>query len=202
MKKALFLLALALLLTIPSFAAESKADLLKEEWLAQDLYKNLYEETGDELYNRIYQAELQHETALRRLYGMNEDSIPERVPSELPKDLEERKALALQLEKEDIEELKKAAEATSDAREKRVFTNLAKASENHLAALLGEKECPESGLALQRQRMNAEGVNRGKGTGLDKGQGNRMGMSQGNGTGLGQGQGLNCADCEYCSVNQ
>lgn len=199
MKKVLLLLALALLLTIPSFAAEDTVSLLEEEWTAQDLYKSLYEETGEALYGRLYEAELRHEKALVRLLERTGGELPVRKASELPKTVEEKISFAIEFEKQDIEELKKVAEKTDDPRAKRVFTNLAKASESHLAALLGEKDCPQNGEQV-RQFKNSENA---KGMGQGQGMGKARANAQGEGLGKGQGNRLqNCDQCENCPLNE
>ena len=201
MKKVLLPLALALLLTVPGFAAEDTVSLLEEEWTAQDLYKSLYEETGEELYGRLYQAELRHEKALVRLLEGTGGELPVRKASELPKTVEEKIAFAIEFEKQDIEELKKAAEKTDDPGAKRVFANLAKVSESHLAALLGEKDCPQNGEQM-RQFKNRDDS---KGMGMGQGRANAQGGAQGRAgrQGLGQGQQLqNCDQCENCPRNE
>ncbi len=200
MKKTLIVLTLALLLSIPSFAAEHTIPLLEEEWTAQDLYESLYKETGEELYNRLYQAERNHEKALLRLLERTGQEVPQRKASELPKTVEEKIAFAIEFEKQDIEDLRKAAEETDDPRAKRVYTNLAKASENHLAALLGEKECPQEGQQFMRQGMDREDRPRGRDQALCDG----TGQGQGPRRGSGQGQKLrdNCANYENCPYNE
>ncbi len=142
-------------------SATEEANLLwmvEEEKLASDVYKELYELWGLQIFNNIgAKSELQHVEAVSYLlqaYGIENPSPSARGEFSNPdlqalyddllargaESLEQALNVGVSIEKQDIMDLQKAINETQRADIIQVYQNLMKGSENHLEAFTRQLE--------------------------------------------------------------
>lgn len=168
--------------TVPATDAE-KADINRmreEERLAKELYEAFGAKWGEDTFNRIAKSEARHADAMGRTltrYQLPDPSKDSQVGKfadpELQKlwdgwyakGMESRDgalAVGIELEKADIADLQEAIDRTDKADLDRVYGNLKKGSEHHLAAF--------EALARGETPTHADGPGNGQGRGGGRGQ--------------------------------
>lgn len=198
--------------TVPATDAE-KADINRmreEERLAKELYEAFGAKWGEETFNRIARSEARHAEAMGRVltrYQLPDPSKDSQVgkfaDAELQglwddwyaRGMESRDAaiaVGIELEKADIADLQEAIDRTDKADLDRVYGNLKRGSEHHLAAFeaLSRGETPTG--------IGGPNDNAGQGKGNADRQGRGMGSADRQGRGMGPGQGQGQMNPENC----
>ncbi len=193
----------------PAVASERLAKDLTwmrdEERLARDVYTALAAKyDGAAPFANIAKAEQQHYDAVGTLlarYGVADPSAgasagtyaePElqelynRLMEQGSKSLADAYDVGIAIEKADLADLKDALARTTESDVTRVFTNLSRGSEQHLAAF----EAAKAGDPITHDQMARQGGSQGMAPGTGLGQRRANGTGQGMGPGLGQGNGL------------
>lgn len=194
--------------TASATLAENLAFSREEERLARDLYQ-LFADTYDQArpFSNIVKSEQRHFDAIGNLletYGLGDPSEGREPGSYADPDLQklyddwkaqgltsqaEALKVGIELETQDIADLKAQIAETTEADAKRVFNNLLNGSENHLKAFTNASE---GGFGGGQGARNGQG-NESR-SGQRDGQGSRQGAGPGDGTGYGP-TGDRPADC-------
>ena len=209
--------------------AEDLRFMREEERLARDVYAALAEKyDGAAPMANITNAEQRHFDAIGTLlarYGVDDPTanlkpgtyafpalqkLYDDLMAQGSTSLQDAYDVGIAIEESDIADLEKAIARTTEADAKRVFENLLRGSEHHLAAFeaakAGETVGTHDGSGMQNGRGNGQG-NGGQGMGNGQGNGGQgMGNGQGNGpadgtgpaNGAGRGMGPGTGDPADC----
>lgn len=171
--------------------------MVAEEKVAHDVYVTLGDMYDVSTFDRIANSEDRHQDAVRTLldaYGVADPTVGDEVGefddpvfqamyddmvAEGSTSLDAAAQVGITIEEVDIADLQDALDAGQPADIERVFTDLLKGSEKHLAAFT----------ALANGDVAADGECDGTGQAQGKGQGQGNGQGRGKGNGQGQGQG-------------
>ncbi len=210
-----------------SLTDTEKADLAfsrDEERMARDLYQlfaNQYDQARP--FSNIVRSEQQHfdmigmmlqryslaDPAKDKAAGTYQSPEIQKLydawAAQGKKSLAEAYKVGVALEKRDIGDLKELIGRTKAADVKQVYTNLLKASENHLAAFTAATEGKTAGMQQGRQGQGRWGQGRQQGQQQGRQQGQQQGPGQGRqgGPGMGFGRtGQRPTDCPMTSTPQ
>lgn len=135
---ALVIMTGAKVVPVEAASQSEMAAMISEEMTAHYLYTELYKKYPEnKVFDNLAKSEARHIEALKKSASRLGLSTEGAAAAEItiPETKEEALKFALAFEQEDIDMLKKLIENEEDARLKRVFNNLLKASEKHHATL-------------------------------------------------------------------
>jgi hypothetical protein len=156
--------------------------LYEEERLAGDVYEQLADDTGAQIFSNIAESEDRHKAAVATLLdarGIEIDALPsaagtyqtdgydelyDRYVSEGQQSLPDAYQVGVEIETTDIDDLRALLDQTDDPAEVRVLTALLNGSQNHLAAFESAL-AGTTGSTGQGPRGNGPGAGPGNGPG-------------------------------------